>query len=242
MWNPIALSLRHEQVTPKEIEIGQAIAIGDIPQDAYELRLTAFLAAVLQDPALPLRLTVQERYYILLNCLVISNSDYVMAAGDISEFLLPTTTAPDTTQVETIYIQQLRGHHADFLQSNCENVYDWIAGQMAMQLYGDMTEYLSDTKEQGILWSQLTTENPGELSAAFADRFKQINSITESKFERLYAVFCAGADNLAHLVDISVDKDGIILNSTGGDDDRAARFRAVQSLSGATQRIIECFI
>ena len=113
---------------------------------------------------------------------------------------------------------------------------------MAMQLYGDMTEYLSDTKEQGILWSQLTTENPGELSAAFADRFKQINSMTESKFERLYAVFCAGADNLAHLVDISVDKDGIILNSTGGDDDRAARFRAVQSLSGATQRIIECFI
>ena len=60
MWNPIALSLRHEQVTPKEIEIGQAIAIGDIPQDAYELRLTAFLAAVLQDPALPLRLTVQR--------------------------------------------------------------------------------------------------------------------------------------------------------------------------------------
>ena len=154
MWNPIALSLRHEQVTPKEIEIGQAIAIGDIPQDAYELRLTAFLAAVLQDPTLPLRLTVQERYYILLNCLVISNSDYTMDAGDVSEFLSPTTTAPDTAQVEAIYIQQLRGHHADFLQSNCENVYDWIAGQMAMQLYGDMTEYLSDTKEQGILWSQ----------------------------------------------------------------------------------------
>lgn len=251
MWNAIPIALRNQEVMPQPLQIGQAIQIAKIPQEMHELRLSAFINHVCQTSNEQTdQLTVQERYYLLLNYLALSNNDYMMDGTEVSDYLTQKLNAPDVVTVANgINFQQLRGYHATFLQGKCENIYDWIVGQIALQLFGDVTSLFDKSENPTpIVWQQPTSKNHNELNGLFNERFAIINSMPESDFEELYRLFCVGADELSHLVTISVDNEGFVLKAnkddkdTGDGDDRFARFRPIDAVSGTTKRIIECLV
>lgn len=239
MFNSLPIQLRHEQIYLKELQIGQIMEMAKIPQELNELRMNSFLAYTCQDDSIAMRLTLQERYYILLNYLAISNNDY-MINTDVSEFFIQSKTALDMTCIGGVYISQLLGSHATLLQSKCENIYEWLAGKMACQLSGDLTAFFGD-EQNPVIWESLPTDNHDNLESVFRSRFEMINRLTDSLFNQLTDVYYQGCDNLRHLVDISVDNDGITLlgnsQNQGGGDIHIARFRPTTALSDISKRL-----
>ncbi|WP_019518711.1 hypothetical protein [Faucicola boevrei] len=239
MFNSLPIQLRHEQIYLKELQIGQIIEMAKIPQELNELRMNSFLAYTCQDDSIAMRLTVQERYYILLNYLAISNNDY-MINTDVSEFFIKAKTAPDMASVNGVYVSQLLGSHAILLQSKCENIYEWLAGKIACQLSGDLTHFFGD-EQNPVIWEHLPTDNQDTLENVFRSRFEMINRLTDSLFSQLTDIYYQGCEKLRHLVDISVDNDGITLlgnsQNQGGGDIHIARFRPTTALSDISKRL-----
>lgn len=240
MFNSLPIQLRNEQIYLKELQIGQIIEIAKIPQSMNELRINSFLAYTCQDDTIAMRLTVQERYFILLNYLAISNNDYMINV-DVSDFLIQSKNAPDVVSINNIYIGQLLGSHATLLQNKCENIYEWLAGKMACQLSGDLT-YFFGNEQNPVIWEILPTDNQDTLESVFRSRFEMINTLTDSLFSQLTDVYYQGCEQLRHLVDISVDNDGITLlgnseNQQGGGDIHIARFRPTTTLSDIAKRL-----
>lgn len=250
MWNAIPIALRSQEIMPQPLQIGQVMDIAKIPQEMHELRLSAFINYICQTSNdLTDQLTVQERYYILLNYLVLSNNDYMMDGTEVSDYLAQNLTAPDTVTINGVNFQQLRGYHATFLQGKCENIYDWIVGQIALQMFGDVTSLFDKSQNPTpIVWQQATTKNHNQLNELFNERFAVINTMLESDFDELHQLFCMAADELSHLVSLSTDNEGFVLKAnkdeknTGGGDDRFARFRPIDAVSRTTKRIIECLV
>lgn len=239
MFNAIAIALRNQEIFLKELTIGQIVQIAKIPQAMNELRLNAFIGYVCQDETLANQLTVQERYYILLNYLSISQNDYMMNE-DVSNYFIQAKTAPDVVTIGNIHVQQLFGNHVTELQTRCENIYDWLAGQMACQLHGDMTEFFGD-ETNPVVWEKMPVA--GEIITVFQKRFEMIESLTDSQFQALSDVFYQGCDKLKHLLDISLDNEGITIlgnsEQQGGGDLIIARFRTLSVLSDIAKRISE---
>ncbi len=239
MFNSIPIQLRHEQIYLKELLVGQIMEMAKIPQQLNELRINSFLAYTCQDDSIAMRLTVQERYYILLNYLAISNNDY-MINTDVSEFFIKAKNAPDMASMNGIYTSQLLGSHVTLLQSKCENVYEWLAGKIACQLSGDLTHFFGD-EQNPVIWEHLPTDNQDTLENVFRSRFEMINTMPSSLFEKLTDVYYQGCEQLRHLVDISVDNDGITLlgnsENQGGGDMNIARFRTDTVLPDICKRL-----
>ena len=61
------ISIGYRNYLMKELTFNSAIRIAKIASDKIEQRLTVFLQDVLADTDLPLKMTVQERYFALLS-------------------------------------------------------------------------------------------------------------------------------------------------------------------------------
>lgn len=214
MWNISPIKLRHDSLFIRELTIGEAMEIAKIPESMNEARLTSFIGFVSGDDTLSARLTAQERYYILLNYLAIAKNDYVLNLDD-DVFFMDNTDAPDSVVIDGITVHQLMGDKAVALESLCENIYDWLAGQMACQLAGDIGAYLG---VDDMVWGKLVDDD--EISR----RFEVIQSLSASQFERLATLHFEGCEALAHCVKLGMDNEGLTLLSVGGAAEQVARF------------------
>lgn len=243
MWNAIPIQLRNQQVYLKELTIGEIMQIAKIPQEMNELRINSFIGFVCEDNFLAQKLTVQERYCILLNYLALSNNDYMLDT-DTSEYFIQNNLTenreyPEFIQLEGVYVHCLYGNQVSLLQQKCENVYDWLCGCLALQLSGDLTAIFNS--ETPVIWDKADTTNEQQLDNILQQRFKQIENLTDSQFQRFTEIYYQGCDKLRHLVDISLDNDGITLIKQGGDgDNHFARFHPLALVSDIAKQLAEC--
>lgn len=217
MWNASPVKLRNKSVFLRELTIGQAIEIAKIPESMNEARLTSFIGFVCDEDAFGL--TVQERYFILLNYLTMAQNDYVLNIDD-DRYFLPVLTADDEVSVDGLVVRQMTGRQAMVLETKCENIFEWLCGQMACQLVGEVGAYVGVDETS---WEALPDEEYG-IDEMVAKRFEWIHNLTQEQFDKLAAVYFAGVDKLAHLVQIGFDNQGLTLLSVGGDVVEAARF------------------
>lgn len=247
---PIQL-LNDRQVFITENTIGNTMKIAKIPERLNEARLSSFISFVTGDNELAGQLTVQERYYILLNYLALTGSNY-SANGDYSEFYIhhtdsetPTQT-PNSVEIDNINITHLYGNQAMLLEQTCENVYEWLAGQIAMQCYGDIGALFGKTGENAIIWEKIETTDSDQLSQILQKRFEQIEQLTDFEFQQLAVIHETGCNQLAHLVDPTIDNHGIILFSqekkTGDGANRAARFRPLSYLPNIVKQLAQYIV
>lgn len=238
------LELLNTSVLMPDLTIGQAIDIATIQQKYNERRLSALIGHITDNPSLAGSLTVQERYYFLLNHRDLSNHNYTGDAGgvDSTRFVVETLISeiPDSYVVGEITVQHLRGAHACVIEGLCENVFDWLCGQMACQLYGNLASTIGGDIE-GFDWDQLpldATENA--IGKIVKERFELIGALNINQFNDLVHAFNLGNIQLAHLVELSCDMDGLTLLEQGGDQaGQPSRFHTLGHIQGTAARIID---
>lgn len=243
MITTLTIQLLNESLSLPDLSIGGAIDIAHIPPEFNEKRLSALIGHLSGDAALAGRLTAQERYYILLNHQATTSHKYnADDAGANDEYMFETiqSDVPSEVQVGELTINHLLGAHVVVLEGICENVADWLMGQIACQLSGNLASIIGG---EDVVWEPMPpTMTDSEINAAIQERFNFINKLSAtSKFNDLVDAYSTGTRQLAHFVRLGNDNKGLTVNKVGGDGAmEPSRFHTLDHLSGAAARLAEC--
>lgn len=225
-----------------DLQIGQAMDIAKIPVAFNEKRLSAMISHLTGDPSLAGKLTAQERYFILLSHQAISQSQH-SDVNDIDSYTIPTVQAdvPQRHQVGDMYINHLLGAHVVVLEGICENVYDWIKGQMACQLSGDLSSVVGGDSD-GLKWDVIDAGmSDNEINEAIQKRSEIIDELgANGNFNILHDAYSVGVDALSHFLILGCENKGLTVVSQGGDGNEPSRFLALDGLQGIARVIAEC--
>lgn len=244
METTLDVQLLETNVLLPDLQIGQAMDIAKIPVAFNEKRLSAMISHLTDDPILAGKLTAQERYLILLNHQAISQSQH-SDTGDIERYVIPTVQAdvPQRHQVGDMYVNHLLGAHVVVLEGICENVYDWIIGQMACQLSGDISSVIGGDSSDNLKWDVIDagmTEN--EINEAIQGRIEFIETLgANDDFNILHDAYSIGVDALSHFLILGCENKGLTVISQGGDgSNEPSRFLTLDGLQGIARVIAEC--
>lgn len=245
MKTTLSVQLLNCEITLLDLDIGQAIDIAQIPQEYNERRISALIGHITDDPKLAASLTVQERYYLLLSHQGVSDHGYNDDSSN-QDYLIDTIQSeiPDNYKIGEMHIQHLRGAHACVLEGLCENLFDWLCGQMACQLYGDLRSIVGGS-DKNLMWDQvLHTATDNEITKIVTDRYeviKKLSATSSSAFNELASAYDKGCVQLMHFVEMGCDNEGLTVIKQGGAGTvEPARFLALGHLSGTAARIAEC--
>ena len=222
-FEPVNIDGRRYDFT--ELTFAQAIAIARIPQIKNEARLTLFLRHVLGDSLDPLKMTAQERYFLLLSYLAQQSA---LADGVNPQSFLKRTEKPFLHASEPedgISVQIMTGRLSEILENHCRDLVDWVTGTLAMQLICPELPALPKTNDEDAV-----------IIDAFKSRCKAIGELPTSAFNRLYAAYTRHMTDLAVLVHLGVDQHGITV--FGGADDAPARFRSSAAFIGSVGQLV----
>lgn len=244
METTLDVQLLETNVLLPDLQIGQAMDIAKIPVAFNEKRLSAMISHLTDDPILAGKLTAQERYFVLLSHQAISQSQH-SNTGDIERYVIPTVQAdvPQRHQVGGMYVNHLLGAHVVVLEGICENVYDWIIGQMACQLSGDISSVIGGDSSDNLKWDVVDagmTEN--EINEAIQGRIEFIETLgANDDFNILHDAYSIGVDALSHFLILGCENKGLTVISQGGDGaGEPSRFLTLDSLQGIARVIAEC--
>lgn len=231
------LQLLENTVPMPDLTIGQAMEVAKIPERFNEKRISALITLVTGYPELADKLTVQERYYFLLNQQALSQNKYA-AESNLSEYLIDTVESlvpKEYLDEETqIGVQHIRGAHVCLLETICENLFDWTCGLMACQLFGNLSSIVGGD----MVWDKLDdslTQN--ELNKQVLERAKTISDLSEFDFNNLAELFDSLISNLSHYVDTSIDNKGITVIGEVAGEYVPARFQALFELRGHARQL-----
>lgn len=243
METTLDVQLLETNVLLPDLQIGQAMDIAKIPVAFNEKRLSAMISHLTGNPSLAGKLTAQERYFVLLNHQAISQSQHI-GDSDIERYVIPTVQAdvPQRHQVGDMYVNHLLGAHVVVLEGICENVYDWIVGQMACQLSGDISSVIGGDSDD-LKWDVIDagmTDN--EINEAIQGRIEFIETLgANDDFNILHDAYSIGVDALSHFLILGCENKGLTVISQGGDgSNEPSRFLTLDSLQGVARVIAEC--
>ena len=242
MTTSLTIQLLNEEIALPDLTIDQAMDIAQTPQSFNEKRLSAMITHLSGDSTLAARLTVQERYYLLLSHQIAMDSNYSQEVGN-SDYLVYTVQneVPKTAIVGDVVVSHLLGAHACVLEGICENVYDWTRGQMACQLSGDLAFFVGEDDE-AYKWEPLSpTLTDNELNEIIQVRVSLIGQLSTKRFNDLEEGYTSGLNRLAHFVSLGQDNSGITVIKQGGEGaGEPSRFLPLDTLEGAALEIAKC--
>lgn len=243
METTLDVQLLDNSVLLPDLQIGQAMDIAKIPVAFNEKRLSAMISHLTGDPDMAGKLTAQERYFVLLSHQAISQSRH-SDVNDIERYVIPTvqSNVPKQHQIGDMYVNHLLGAHVVVLEGICENVYDWIIGQMACQLSGDISSVIGGDSDD-LKWEVIDAGmSDNEINEAIQARIKFIETLdANGNFNILHDAYSTGVDALAHFLILGCENKGLTVIPQGGDgDNEPSRFLALDSLQGIARVIAEC--
>ena len=243
MKTTLDVQLLQDSVLLPDLQIGQAMDIAKIPVEFNEKRLSAMISHLTGDPSMAGRLTAQERYFILLSHQATAQNQH-SDSNDIDDYVIHTVQndVPERHQVGDMYVNHLLGAHVVVLEGICENVYDWIIGQMACQLSGDISSVIGGDSDD-LKWEVITSDmSDNEINEAIQGRINFIEKLdANGDFNILHDAYSIGVDALAHFLMLGCENKGLTVISQGGDgNNEPSRFLALDSLQGIARVIAEC--
>lgn len=216
------------QLHMKEMSGEQALSIAHLSVEMHEHRLTAFLGYVLGDLNIPYSLTVQERYYLLIQYLSGQADTDLETSTDYSKYVRVSDRRWQARfAIEDITVHQLKGFQAELLQECSENISDWVFGAMCMQV---------ESPEFGLL---PTSDNKTEWAQLLHDRLPLLLAKPQSELVRLHHLFNIANASMLQYVSYSFDEKGIVI--LGGADDAPMRFCASTALTGVFDALARAF-
>lgn len=211
----------------RELKLGEAIQIGRMPP-LLEAQLTAFLGFILDNKDLPLALTIQERYYLLMLYRTCQKDSDLALEGDYSAYFIQSTQRLpwyQQLQSDQLLITQLTGQQAEVLEELCEDLLDWTLGAMALQC--QQIECLEH-------WPTLPTSATREqIAQIMRERIAILEAMPDSQFDQLYTEYSYLNEEFHYLVKTGFDNKGIVIY--GGADDAPVRFRVLTCMGQFSQ-------
>lgn len=223
----IEIANRHYKLC--HLLVSNVLQISKIRPDFYEKQLTQaiYTIAPCDDPQAPLKMSVQERYAILLSYLQLVDNrldDDVQISDYLGEDL--TTFSHERIEINGISVRPLNGLEAHALEEGCESTVDWIMGAMAMQIG---CEELPPIDE----FTNLTfTKN------LIKTRIDQLSKLEIGHFNELFNTYLHLDSQFNNLVKIIFDKGIVLQKINGGTDDAPLRFRVASAFTGHTKDIL----
>jgi hypothetical protein len=219
-----------------ELTFNAGIKVSRIPFSQNEHRITVFLQHVLNDQDLPLQITAQERYFLLLNYLDNQQGTLTQTPIDCKPYMQhiqPTSLLSDdasqpafatTAEYEQTKIRLMTGRDAELLEKSCVDLADWLIGSMALELdHPDMPAIHAPDCDSDVLRDSLI------------NRAGYLKNLPQAQFDAFYAAHNHLHNQTAILCRLSLDDDGIIL--LGGTDDAPMRFRPSTSFIGVVAEL-----
>lgn len=220
----------NRRLTLSEISIGAALQVSRIAERWYEQRLTAALTAIVGPSVDPLLLTVQERYYLLIQYLsTLNGTPLYVDPGSYIRQPDAGQTFHTETEVSGILCRQLLGYQAEMLEQVCEDGADWLTGALVLQCDIPGLPPLPAVNPSREAWQPL-------LDATLA-RVKAYQDLPQSEAERIVTIWATANDAMAYHLNYQFDPAGIVILPQGGADDAPARFRAVTALGGFARQL-----
>ncbi|WP_026470387.1 hypothetical protein [Alkanindiges illinoisensis] len=202
--------------TPQELTINDCLKVAVVSQQLNEKRVTVFLKGMLQDDKLPLSITCQERYYLLMKYVEKQGNSLLAIDMDLSACYLPPGMEWKTQITQNgVTVQQLNGRGAEFLESKCKNAIEWLACMMALQLAHEKHPELA-------VLPDLTVDDAA-FEQQFMQRLDYIKKLSQSEFELCYEDFAPLNQQLFSLISLTANNSGLVIER--GADDAPVRFR-----------------
>lgn len=223
------VSIGHHHYLMKELTFNAAIKIAKIPESNLEQRLTVFLQNVLNDELLPLQMTAQERYALLLNYLKVQHGTLLEVSHNLDNFLMQPTQWQLESQIDGFKIKQLDGFACELLEKNCANIADWLAGGMAAQLWK------IDSDMPPLPNAAMLAE---EYQARFFERVAYLKNLPVTDFNEYYTIFSQANTQLNTLVRLDFDETGLVVRGT---DDAPYRFCPSSTFTGIIRELDRYF-
>ena len=226
-FDRVSIGNRHYLMT--ELTFNAAIKIAKMSESDLEQRLTVFLQTVLNDDLLPLQITAQERYALLLNYLKEQHGTLLETNLNVANFLMLPNSFQTEIEIEGFKIKQLYGMACELLEKNCKNLADWLAGAMAMQLLKTNSDMppLPDVS--------MTYE---DYQQCFFERVAYLKNLPVSEFNQYFDIFSKANSALNNLVRIDFDEVGLVLRGT---DDAPYRFCPSSTFTGIISELDRYF-
>lgn len=94
-FHPITIAGKN--LTMRELSFDETIKVARISEKLNEMRITAFLGYALGDPHLAQKMTIQERYYLLMQYLSTQQDELTGQKSDYQHYLKPVTESWQTS-------------------------------------------------------------------------------------------------------------------------------------------------
>lgn len=214
-----------------ELTFNSALLVAGVDKRLNEKRLTTFLKGMLCDDKLPLRITAQERYYLLIKYIEKQGKALLALDIDVSKCYLEPSEWKNSISSEGVVVRQLTGRDVELMEANCKNPAEWIACMMACQLSYEGHEHLSELPEQNA--------DDAIYKQQFMSRLACIKNLAVSDFEKSYSDFAQLNDQLFSLVHLTIGAGGLLVSR--GADAAPVRFRASTAFIGLIKELDEFF-
>lgn len=242
------LRTRRVCVRPRELTIGEAIAICKLPGHRHELVASEFLRRIADGATAPTAgyvtdprfWTVQERALLVCHYLAqVSGTDPDISVGEsgrLSDYVVfDSDLKVDSVDVGEVagkrrVVSPMLGAHAEILERLCQSRGDWIIGAMACQISSEDDAPVD-----------ITTMGDVQLLGYVQDRMEAVRSLPESDFEALLGAYSMAASReLNHFFAINFDDGGAVFEPQTDREagpQNPARFLAISCVSGAARRL-----
>lgn len=229
------VELGESVVQMKELTIGQALEVSKVPERMQEARTTKFLGFAIGSESSARALTVQERYYLLMQYLSIQDETPLSADINFAAYMASRERAgawmPTCSGLICSW-RQLTGHDVEALELLCEDASDWIIASIGLQA-------------MRLDWPPVYGEGevkPSEQAEAISQRYKIVQELPASEFERLAREWRAACVAMTRFVMTGYDNKGItVLPVSGGADDAPMRFRPSAAFGEVCRELAGCF-
>lgn len=214
-----------------EITFNEALKVSAVDAKLNEKRISEFLSHSLKDGSLPLKMTEQERIFLMLKYVQNQTNTLFSSEADLSNCFLDQTTWLEQITEQGITVRQLNGNEAEYLEAHCMNAAEWIACMLAFQISYENHGHLGSFPDRGL--PDLAYKNQ------FSLRLNYLKSLPQSDFDLIYQDFQKLNNQLFTHVQLSVNNDGFVV--LRGADDAPLRFRASTAFIGILKELDKSF-
>lgn len=215
-------------ITQNELIVSEALSLAKLDQKRMEQQLSAFLRYTLDDESLPYTLTSQQRYYCLLQYLGAQKQNDLAVEVNVNDYLYSEHKEWKTeVVVEGVKVRQLTGLEVEALELIAEGLDDWLVGAMALQMsFGTDFPYIQPLTDRR------------HAAKVIKSRYDILLSYGQDKLNDFYRIYSIAEDQLASLVCLGFDSEGVILfKVNGGSDSEPARFQCDSAFYGFTKQL-----
>lgn len=228
-FDPIPIGENTYQLN--EVTFNEALKVAAIDHKLNEKRITSFLGHALGNFQLPLTMSAQERYFLMIKYVQNQTNTLFSTDTDLSNcFKVQMGWMSEVSDVG-VTVRQVSGSEAEYLEAHCVNAAEWIACLLAFQIKYENHEHLEQFPDRNAI-DQVYKQQ-------FTQRLSYLKALPQSEFNLIYLDYLKLNSQLFTHIDLSVNNEGFVVQR--GADDAPIRFRASTCFIGIIKELDKSF-